>query len=183
MKRYNSLQANYLTIPVYIFGTISLYASAWLSDRLNKRAVVGGTIPILVVIGYAIAVGTPNLAAGYFGMFLCAAGIYPYNAVVLTWVSNNLKPDHKRAVGIPLFLSLANIGGLLSSQIYPASDGPRYIPGNATSLGMEAGAILSVWLVYFLLRRRNQEKKKLMAQGVTDNGKEGDKALDFEYTL
>ena len=168
---------------MYIFGTISLYCTAWVSDRLNKRAVVAGTIPFLVVIGYAIAVGTPNLGAGFFGMFLCAAGIYPYNTIVLTWVSNNLKPDHKRAVGLPLFLSLANIGGIPASQIYPSSDAPRYVPGNATSLGMEAGAILCVWLVYFLMRWRNQKKQKLIDQGVTDNGKEGDEALDFHYTL
>ena len=136
-----------------------------------------------MLIGYAIAVGTPNLGAGYFGMFLCAAGIYPYNSILLTWVSNNLKPDHKRAVGIPLFISLGNIGGMISSQIYPSSDGPRYIMGNSVSLGMEATAIMCVWAMFFLLRRRNQTKDKLIAEGVTDNGKQGDEALDFKYTL
>ncbi|KAL1959732.1 hypothetical protein VTO42DRAFT_1318 [Malbranchea cinnamomea] len=180
---YDNLQANYLTIPVYILGAISLFCTAWVSDKINKRAIIGGTVPFLVVIGYAIAVGTPNLGAGFFGMFLCSAGIYPYNSLLLTWVSNNLKPDHKRAVGIPLFISLGNIGGLISSQIYPSSDGPRYIVGNSVSMGMEAIAILCVWAMFFLLRWRNQKKAQLIAQGVTDNGKQGDQALDFTYTL
>ncbi|KAK2748127.1 hypothetical protein FQN57_001251 [Myotisia sp. PD_48] len=202
---YDALQANYLTIPVYIFGTISLFCTSYVSDRINKRAIIGGTVPILVVIGYAIAVGTPNLGAGFFAMFLCAAGtlchsvsitsdangmlineytgIYPYNAILLTWISNNIKPDYKRSVSIPLFVSLGNIGGLVSSQIYPAKDGPRYVTGNSISLGMEAGAIVCVWIVFYVFRRRNREKAALTAQGVIDNGKLGDRALDFKYNL
>ncbi|KAK2810067.1 hypothetical protein FQN50_003261 [Emmonsiellopsis sp. PD_5] len=180
---YDSMQANYLTIPVYIFGTLSLFASSWVSDKLNKRAIVGGTVPILVLIGYAIAIGTPNEGAGFFAMFLCAAGIYPYNTIMFTWVSNSISPDHKRSVSAPLFASLANISGLISSHIYPSSDGPRYVMGNAVSLGMEAAALICVWCVYFLLRRRNIRKEVLIAQGVTDNGKKGDQALDFKYTL
>lgn len=39
---------------------------------------------------------------------------------------NNLKPNYKRSVGIPLFASLAKISGLVSSQIYPSTDGSRY---------------------------------------------------------
>jgi hypothetical protein len=141
------------------------------SDKIRKRALICGTVPILVVIGYAIAVATPNLGAGFFGMFLCAAGIYPYNSIMLTWGSNNLKPDHKRAVGLPLFVSLGNISGIISSQIYPSSDGPRYIVGNSVSLGMEAIAIMLVWAMYFILRARNQRKEKLIAEGATDNGR------------
>ncbi|PGH09208.1 hypothetical protein AJ79_05737 [Helicocarpus griseus UAMH5409] len=180
---YDSLQANYLTIPVYVLGTLSLYLCSWVSDKLNRRAIIGGTISLLVVIGYAISVGTANGGAGFFAMFLCAAGIYPYNAILLTWVSNNIKPDHKRSVSVPLFTSLANISGLISSQIYPSSDGPRYITGNSVSLAMEFVAVLCVWGIYFLLRRRNIIKEAMIAKGATDNGKQGDRALDFKYTL
>ena len=45
-----------------------------------------------------------------------STGIYAYYCLLLTWVSNNLKPDYKRSVGVPLFASLANISGLVSSQ-------------------------------------------------------------------
>ncbi len=110
-------------------------------------------------------------------------GIYPYNALLLTWVSNNLKPDYKRSVGIPLFASLANISGLISSQIYPATDGPRYVIGNAVSLGMETLAMAGIGVIFLLLRTRNNKKDKLIAEGATTNGQEGDRALDFKYNL
>ena len=37
---YSSLQSNYLTIPVYIWGAIFFYAIAYLSDRFSLRAPV-----------------------------------------------------------------------------------------------------------------------------------------------
>jgi hypothetical protein len=37
---YNTLQSNYLTVPVYIFGAICFVAAAFASDRLTLRAPV-----------------------------------------------------------------------------------------------------------------------------------------------
>lgn len=55
--------------------------------------------------------------------------------------------------------------------------------GMSISLGMEFIAMLGVASIYFLLRARNAKKAKLIAEGATENGKQGDKALDFEYIL
>lgn len=53
--------------------------------------------------------------------------------------------------------------------------------GNAISLGMEFTAVLGIGVIYWMLKRRNQEKANQRAQGITDNGEKGDKSLDFEY--
>ncbi|KIV85596.1 hypothetical protein PV11_01274 [Exophiala sideris] len=108
---YTSLQANYLTIPIYIVACCTLLVASWTSDKINQRAIVAIIATWSVLIGYIIVIASSSIGAGYFAMFLCAAGIYPYNAMLLTWVSNNLKPDYKRSVGIPLFASLANVPG------------------------------------------------------------------------
>jgi preprotein translocase subunit YajC len=55
--------------------------------------------------------------------------------------------------------------------------------GNGISLAMEFCAGCGIVVIYFILRRRNQIKAKQRADGVTDNGEKGDKALDFEYIL
>ena len=130
--------------------------------------------------------------------------IHAYNCLLLTSVSNNLKLVYKRSVGVPLSASLANIAGLVWSQIYPASGGPnvcypssfplhfeswllfcshRYIKGNAISLGMETIPYLSIIAMYILLKRRNRKKQELIHQRITDNGKKGDQGLDFLYNL
>ncbi|THZ50704.1 high-affinity nicotinic acid transporter [Aureobasidium pullulans] len=180
---YTSLQANYLTIPVYIFATLTLITATFTSDRLQKRAIVLAILPIAPIIGFIIACSTASHAAGYFAMFLCGAGIYSYNCLILTWISTNLAPDYKRSMAMPFFVSLANISGVVSSQIYPSTDGPRYLMGNGVSAGTETLALCGVVAVWWTLRRRNLEKEKLRGSGVEDNGMDGDRALDFVYNL
>ncbi|SPO06473.1 related to allantoate transport protein [Cephalotrichum gorgonifer] len=180
---YKSIMVNYMTIPVYFFGLISLLAQAYLSDKLYKRAyfLIGAAVP--VVAGYLICVGTANNAAGYFAMFLLASGCYTISTLVVTWVATNLIPDGKRSFALPLFYSMGNLSGLVSSQLYPTNQGPRYIIGNSVSAGLEVifvGLVVAAW---YLLRRRNAKKDKLIAEGATTNGLEGDMALDFKYSL
>ena len=177
------MQANYLTIPVYVFATLTLVTATFTSDRLKKRAAVLVILPVAPIIGYIIACGTASHAAGYFAMFLCGGGIYSYNCLILTWISTNLAPDYKRSMAMPFFVSLANISGIVSSNIYPSVDGPRYLVGNAVSAGMETLALCGVVAVWWTLRWRNLEKQKLRAQGVEDNGKIGDQGLGFVYNL
>jgi hypothetical protein len=84
---------------------------------------------------------------------------------------------------MPLAYSVANISNLVSSQLYPDSQGPRYVPGNAVSAGLTVVAGFLYAACWFLLRRRNQQKAKLIAEGATTNGKEGDQSLETMYIL
>lgn len=65
---------NYLTIPVYIAACFILAGITYLSDRLKKRAVVAIAVPLIVIVGYAIALGTDVAGAGFFAMVLCSGG-------------------------------------------------------------------------------------------------------------
>ena len=79
--------------------------------------------------------------------------------------------------------SIANISALVSSQLYPDQQGPRYVPGNAISAGLCVVAGFLYTACYFLLRRRNAKKAKLIAEGAVTNGLEGDMSLDSMYIL
>jgi hypothetical protein len=63
-----------MTIPVYVLGAISLVTVVYLSDKFMRRGlfIIGCLIP--VIIGYLIAVGTPNKQAGYVAMFILVLG-------------------------------------------------------------------------------------------------------------
>jgi MFS family permease len=196
---YASLRVNYMTIPVYALGAVSLIIQVWLSDKYKRRGafIVGCCAP--VAVGYLICVGTANKGAGYAGMFilvlgewydvlclrtkLTCLGLYPISTLAVTWVSTNLSPDSKRAIGMPLAYSIANISAVVSSQLYPSQQGPRYIQGNAVSAGLTVVAGFLYGLCWLLLWRRNQQKTKLLDEGVTSNGKEGDQSLDSMYIL
>jgi hypothetical protein len=53
---------------------IILLGATYISDRMKKRAAIAIFPPMVVIIGYAIAIGTPKGGAGYFAMFLCSGG-------------------------------------------------------------------------------------------------------------
>ncbi|GAM33767.1 hypothetical protein TCE0_013r00907 [Talaromyces pinophilus] len=179
---YRSIQANYMTIPIYILATISVAIVSFMSDRMKKRAIFLFVLPIPVLIGYSIAIGTANNALGYFAMFLCGIGIFPFNCIMLAWFSSNVSPDPKRSVGLPIAASIANVSGVLSGQIYPLRTAPRYISGNAVSLGLEAVALIGVGLIVLMLKWRMAKKNKMMQEG-KGGDMEGDAALDFKYAF
>lgn len=189
-----------MTIPVYVTGALALLLQTWLSDKMQKRALFLIVSAIPVSVGYLICVGTASHGAGYAAMFILAGGtindifilmiwtnaiegVYAFSALCVTWVATNLTPDHKRSVGLPFFYSIGNLSGLVSSQLYPSKEGPRYVKGNAISAGLEVLALFFIVAAWFVLRKRSAKKTKMIADGATTNGKEGDESLDFKYTL
>ncbi|KAH6695586.1 high-affinity nicotinic acid transporter [Plectosphaerella plurivora] len=180
---YSSFEANYLTIPVYVVGACSLLAQAYWSDRLRRRAIFLVASAVPVITAYIICVGTASRAAGYAAMFILVLGVYSFSCLMMSWVATSLVPDYKRSVGLPIFASIGNCSGLVSGQLYPAKQGPRYIMGNSISAGLEVIAVIFVIITWFLLRRRNQQKEKMIAEGATTNGFEDDRGLDFKYIL
>ncbi|RAO73117.1 uncharacterized protein BHQ10_009129 [Talaromyces amestolkiae] len=180
---YASLSVNYMTIPVYVLGAISLVIQVYFSDKMKKRAafIIGSCVP--VAIGYLVCVGTPNAHAGYAGMFILVLGLFPISTLAVTWIATNLSPDDKRAIGMPVAYSIANISALVSSQLYPDQQGPRYIQGNAISAGLTVVAAFLYGGCWLLLKRRNAKKEKMIADGATTNGLEGDRSLDSMYIL
>ncbi|KAH3918783.1 hypothetical protein HBI56_023820 [Parastagonospora nodorum] len=180
---YASLKVNYMTIPVYVVGAISLSVQVYWSDRLKRRGVFIVACCIPVAAGYLVCVGTPNPGAGYAGMFILVLGLYPISTLAVTWIATNLSPDSKRAFGMPFAYSIANISNVVSSQLYPSQQGPRYVQGNAVSAGLTVVAGFLYGACWILLRRRNAIKAKLIANGATSNGKEGDQSLETMYIL
>jgi hypothetical protein len=65
-----------MTIPVYTTGALALVLQAYLSDRMQKRALFLIMAATPVILGYVICVGTGNHAAGYAAMFILSAGMF-----------------------------------------------------------------------------------------------------------
>lgn len=84
---------------------------------------------------------------------------------------------------MPFAYSIANISNVVSSQLYPSQQGPRYVQGNAVSAGLTVVAGFLYGACWILLRRRNKIKAKLIADGATSNGKKGDQSLETMYIL
>jgi hypothetical protein len=84
---------------------------------------------------------------------------------------------------MPLVFSIADISSLVSAQLYPIHQGPRYIQGNSISASLTVVAAALYSASWLLLKHRNREKKRLIDEGATTNGLEGDRGLDLMYVL
>ncbi|KAI4841677.1 MFS general substrate transporter [Aureobasidium sp. EXF-8845] len=178
---YNTLQAQYLTIPVYIFGGLAFMLVAWYSDRTSIRGPLVAFANIFGIIGYILIIcPTPN-GVKFLGTFLCAVAVYNGPGLNMSWLNVNMAPQYRRATAIGFQQTIGNTAGVVAGQIYRKSP---YVLGNSFSLGALGVAQILIACKWLYLRHCNSVKDRI-ANGEEDTRKvqTGDAAIDFKYHL
>jgi len=192
---YTAANAQLLTIPVYFFACCMTVLNAVVADRLGRRfqAVLSPYVIGLVGITICLTV-SPVTKPGviYFAMFLVASGLFPCTPAIVSWISNNLAGQWKRAVGMALEFTLGNgIGGCVGSNIFLTREKPEY----RTAYLIEVAFFSFGWVLaitqLLLLVRANRKKEAILAATAEgererldeDYKDEGDKNPTFMYTL
>lgn len=157
--RYSTEQAQYLVIPVNIWGAIVYAIGAYLSDRYTSRF-----LPLILtapfgIAGYAILLTDVSVGIKYFATYLIATACFLCTGGNITWLSVNCAPDGKRASSLGILLTLTNIGGVVSGQIYQTSAAPKFTLGHAWSLGCLGFAWCGWWIVRAIYVRREKGKE------------------------
>jgi len=179
---YSSLEAQYLTIPVYILGGACFLTFAFISDHLSLRSPFILLANIFGIVGYILILcPTPN-GVKFFGTFLCAIAVYNGPGLNLTWLNVNVAPHYRRAAAIGFQQTMGNTAGIVAGQIYRKAP---YVLGNAFSIGALGVAQMLIVAKYLYVRRCNTQKAKIAKGEMTDNRKvtTGDRELDFKYHL
>ncbi len=179
---YEGLSIQYMTIPIYIVGSVLIFFLAAMSDHTQRRAPFMLAFSLLSIIGYAILLGTPSHKAGYAACFLIVAGGNAIPCLNIIWINGNSAPHYKRATALAMNQIIGNIGGIVSGQIYLTDEKPRYKTGQATALACCCAAWCLVWVQMYLINRKNQDKARRVAAGETDNS-ESDQSINFKYHL
>lgn len=179
---YNSLQAQYLTIPVYVVGGGSFLALSFLSDRLTLRSPFIVLSNFIGIIGYALMLSPVANGVKFFGTFLCAIAAYNGPGMNVTWLNVNVAPHHRRAAAIGFQQTMANCAGIVAGQIYRSAP---YKLGNAFSLGAAGFAQVMIGMLAYYISRQTRLKEKIAKGEVEDTRKvkTGDRELDFRYHL
>ncbi|KAL3294497.1 major facilitator superfamily transporter [Colletotrichum asianum] len=78
---YSSIKTQLLTVPVYIWASAVYLTVAYISDKLNKRAIFMVPMALVTATGYALMLGVSMKATGvqYFATFVTP----------VDWVHNN----------------------------------------------------------------------------------------------
>ncbi|OAA61497.1 MFS transporter [Cordyceps fumosorosea ARSEF 2679] len=178
---YTVIQAQYLSIPVYIFGGLAFLGAAFLSDRYCIRGPLLWLANLPGIVGYVLIICSASNGVKFLGTFLCAIAVYNGPGLNLTWLNVNVAPHYRRATAIGMQLSIGNSAGVVAGQIYRTAP---YRLGNIFSvaaLGLAQMLIIVKWLY---LRQQNRQKDKYLA-GSEDKRRvrTGDRAPDFKYHL
>ncbi|KAI1171072.1 retrograde regulation protein 2 [Nemania sp. FL0916] len=181
---YSTVQAQYLVIPVNLWGAIIYAIGAFISDRYATRFLPSVICAPFGIVGYAILLSDVPSGVRYFATYLIAIPCFLCTGGNITWLSVNCAPDGKRAASLGILLTLTNIGGVISGQIYQSGAGPAFTLGHAWSLGSLSIAWLGWWVVRSIYVSRQAYKNKSLMEGTV--GLEADytdRAPDFKYQI
>jgi hypothetical protein len=105
------------------------------------------------------------------------------------WYNNNIANENRRLVLTSFGVPIANLMGVVSSNIFQNKDAPKYIPALATTAAFGAmGFILTLGLGFYMMadnkgRDARQGKKVLVRDIPTSLLREGPAVEEFRWFL
>ncbi|KAF2096325.1 retrograde regulation protein 2 [Rhizodiscina lignyota] len=178
-----TLQAQYLVIPVNLWGAIVYLAGAILADRYKARFLTLIITMPFGIAGYAILLNQPHVSTGvlYFATYLISTACYLCTGTNTAWLTMNCAPDGKRAASLGVQLTCLNVGGIIAGQIYRSDEAPRFVLGHAWSLGSYGVAWIGLWITFMVYKSRDARKEKMRAEGRVEEEAFTDRSPLFKY--
>lgn len=187
---YRSVDAQLLTIPVYVAASIFTIIVAYFADKIQRRSPFIVAALVIQLVGFIMCL-TDNSSTGltYAGIFIAACAIYPTHPSNITWLSNNLAGSYKRAIGMGIQISLGSMSGAMASNFYRAADGPRFVLGHALCISFIAVGIIAALVMAYTYRTIDKKREARLQAGQDEAFTSeqlsalGDRAVTFRYTL
>ncbi|QPG73315.1 hypothetical protein FOA43_000625 [Brettanomyces nanus] len=161
---------------------------AFISDRSRIRAPFAILAAVIAIVGFVMIIaGGDDNNLKYGGCFLVAMGLYSSMPVLICWMSLNFTGHIRKSVGTAFVIGFGNIGGIVSSFIFPNNEAPDYTKGLSICLGFNAFSIICMlaYLVNLMIytRRKKKDDYKAKWNSLSDREKvmKGDHNPDYRY--
>lgn len=169
---YSPIKTQLRSVPPWACAFAFSMIIAWLSDRTGHRLAFC-VAPICVAIaGFAILLNVHHdVNTEYAALFLIAMGCYSAMPVIVCWFNMNLGGHHRRAVGTAWQVSFGNIGGIIATFSFLATDAPTfYRKGYAICVGFIclSGAACFAYAVAVVYENRKRERMAGQSQLTED---------------
>ncbi|KAF2031463.1 hypothetical protein EK21DRAFT_63010, partial [Setomelanomma holmii] len=184
---YESITAQGLSAPPYLFAFIVVVTTAYFSDRCQSRSSFIMLHSLLATLGYGtIALSgyfrSSSALIRYIALYPATAGFFSAITIIITWTLNNQDTDSKKGTGMAVLNVIGQMGPLVGTSIFPEEDGPWYVKG----MSICAAFMLLVGVLAAVLRIilvRQNKKAKFESSGGGYAGvplEEGTKAHNME---
>jgi len=149
-------QSLLLTTPPYVFAAIFTLFFAWLSDKLQKRALFIAIQAVLTSFSLVLTAYATVDGWRYVGISLAAAGSAACVPGILAYSANNIISHSKRAVSISLIIAFGGLGGIFATTVFRQQDFPKYIPGLWASVGCQILMLVLLAIMTTHYTRKNR---------------------------
>ena len=189
---YDKIKTNLYTVAPNIVGAVVLLILAFTSDWTRIRfpfIALGFALTFIGFLIFATQDVYNNHVVGYYACFMMTWGTSAPSVLLSTWYNNNIAHEGRRVTLTSIGVPLANLMGVVSSNIFRDEDKPKYIPALATTAAFGATGCLIVLLLgsYMVVdnaRRNRRQGVNLTARDVsTEKLRDGPGCPDFRWFL
>ncbi|KAJ1327919.1 MFS transporter ACS family allantoate permease [Microdochium nivale] len=190
---YDTIKTNLYTVAPNVTGAVMLLVLAFSSDFLRIRFPLICLGFAFTFIGFIIFQSVTDVNAqaqvAYFATFMMCWGTAAPSVLLSTWYNNNVAHEGERitltSVGVPL----ANLMGIVASNVFRDQDKPKYEPALITiatfgACGCLMTAVLGVYMAWDNKKRNSSQGVNLTARDVpTIKLRDGPKVPEFRWFL
>ena len=213
---YDTVKTNLYTVAPNVSGAVMLLILAFASDYTRWRFPFVAAGFLFTFIGFIIYVGIDvesQLHVAYFAAFMMTwyalpplpsllssfprplrlpaypnlRGTSAPSVLLDVWYNNNIAHEGRRVVLTSFGVPLANLMGVVSSNIFQNKDAPKYIPALATTAAFGAtGCVLTLllgaWMMADNKRRDVKRGAELNVRDIpTERLRDGPGAEEFRW--
>lgn len=171
---YDTVTTNLLTVAPNVTGAVMLLVLAFTSDLTRLRSpfvALGFLFTMIGFVIYAVVDISTQLQVAYFATFMMCWGTSAPSVLLDVWYNNNIADENKRVFLSGLGVPLANLMGVVSSNIFLPEEAPRYETALVTTaifggIGCLLTLGLGAWMYRDNRRRDRQQGQVQRAQDV-----------------
>lgn len=190
---YGVIKTNLYTVAPNVGGAVMLLILAFSSDLLRIRfpfIMAGFTLTFIGFIIYAAIQDVQSqIQLAYYACFMMVWGTSAPSVLLSTWYNNNVAHEGRRVVLTSVGVPLANLMGLVSSNIFRENEKPKYETALITTavfgvVGAVISGLLGSYMVFDNYRRNKKAGKTTTAADVpTQKLREGPAVPEFRWFL
>lgn len=189
---FSPVKTNLYTVAPNITGAVMLLILGFASDLTKLRfpfVALGFMFTFIGFVIFATVDITSQLHVAYFSCFMMTWGTSAPSVILDVWYNNNIADESRRVLLTSVGVPLANLMGVVSSNIFQAKDAPKYLPALITTAAFGATGcfltlVLGAWMIIDNKRRDIKQGRVVKAKDIpTELLASGPASDDYRWFL
>jgi predicted MFS family arabinose efflux permease len=123
---YSTNKTQLYTVPPFAMAFVVTVIAALVSDKYKARGAVAFVATSLSVASFAVFYTSKTVVVRYVSLHMLITGVCATVLCLIAWLSNNSAAHTRRATAVAMGFMATNLGGIVSTWLYPKSAAPKY---------------------------------------------------------